>query len=228
MSRDGACGFAMVVRRARRGGGADLTADSRGGGRCRLNGGFPRRGCGGLSGCRDAFDLLLFSCLALRRSQYFRHQCSTGSSFRAFRCATRSPGGCRGLCRRADEGIRPYDLDGGFWCPRKVDGLPYPCKRQCFSASQEKRMPFRIPTKGDGFPHPRKMDALAHPCKRPMAFRILRIPVGADAYIGPLHRLPLTSRPAAAKRESEAMRQPPRQGRHHPPWDGSYRNRRRE
>ena len=37
------------------------------------------------SGCKDAFDQLLFYCLALRRSQYFRHQCSTGSSFRAFR-----------------------------------------------------------------------------------------------------------------------------------------------
>ena len=176
----------MVFRRARRGGGADLTADSRGGGRCRLNGGFPRRGCGGLSGCRDAFDLLLFSCLALRRSQYFRHQCSTGSSFRAFRCATRCFGGCRGLCRRADEGIRPYDLDGGFWCPRKVDGLPYPCKRQCFSASQEKRMPFRIPTKGDGFPHPRKNRCPSAFPQKAMAFRIpgkrmpLRIPANGQ------------------------------------------------
>ena len=36
------------------------------------------------SGCKNAFDQLLFYCLALRRSQYFRHQCSTGSSFRAF------------------------------------------------------------------------------------------------------------------------------------------------
>ena len=49
------------------------------------------------SGCKDAFDQLLFYCLALRRSQYFRHQCSTGSSFRAFRFATRYPGG-RGGC----------------------------------------------------------------------------------------------------------------------------------
>ena len=48
-----------------------------------------------------------------------------------------------------------------------------------------------------------------------------RIPVGADAHIGPLHQLPLTSRPAAAKREAETMRQPPRQVRHHPPRDGS-------
>ena len=74
-------------------------SDGRGGVRCRLNGGFPRRGCGGLSGCRDAFDLLLFSCLALRRSQYFRHQCSTGSSFRAFRFATRCPGERKELLR---------------------------------------------------------------------------------------------------------------------------------
>ena len=35
-----------------------------------------------------------------------------------------------------------------------------------------------------------------------MTFRILRIPVGADAHIGPRHQLPLTSRPAAAKREA--------------------------
>ena len=41
------------------------------------------------SGCKDAFDQLLFYCLALRRSQYFRHQCSTGSSFRAFRLPAR-------------------------------------------------------------------------------------------------------------------------------------------
>ena len=60
---------------------------------------------------------------------------------------------------------------------------------------------FRIPEKTDG-------------C-------IPRIPVGADALIGPLHRLPLTSRPAAAKREAETMRQPPRQPPHHPPRDGS-------
>ena len=40
-----------------------------------------------LPGCKDAFELLRFSCLALRRSGDFRHQCSTGSSFRAFRYA---------------------------------------------------------------------------------------------------------------------------------------------
>ena len=48
-----------------------------------------------LPGCKDAFELLLFSCLALRRSGDFRHQCSTGSSFRAFGFATHCPGGHR-------------------------------------------------------------------------------------------------------------------------------------
>ena len=82
--------------------------------------------------------MLLFYCLALRRSQYFRHQCSTGSSFRAFRftrkgyaasvsgraangcaAATRCPGGRGGLYQRADEGIRPY---GGL--PASCGDLP--------------------------------------------------------------------------------------------------------
>ena len=89
-----------------------------------------------------------------------------------------------------------------FRIPGKTNALPHSHKRRWLSASPEKQMPFRIPTKGDGFPHPRKTDDLPHPCKRPMAFRILRILVGADALIGPLHRLPLTSRPAAAKREA--------------------------
>ena len=53
-----------------------------------------------LPGCKDAFELLLFSCLALRRSGDFRHQCSTGSSFRAFGFATRCPGG-HGSCSLA-------------------------------------------------------------------------------------------------------------------------------
>ena len=34
--------------------------DGRGGVRYRLDGGFPRRGCGGWSGCKNAFDQLLF------------------------------------------------------------------------------------------------------------------------------------------------------------------------
>ena len=55
----------------------------------------PRRMVRKLPGCKDAFELLRFSCLALRRSGDFRHQCSTGSSFRAFGFATHCPGGHR-------------------------------------------------------------------------------------------------------------------------------------
>ena len=60
---------------------------------CEVDTAVPCRMVPTSSGCKDAFDLLLFYCLALRRSQYFRHQCSTGSSFRAFRFATRWLGG---------------------------------------------------------------------------------------------------------------------------------------
>ena len=62
------------------------TADGRGGVRCRLDSGFPRRGCVLGRGARTHL---------------------TGSSFRAFRFATRYPGGRRGLCFRADVHIRP-------------------------------------------------------------------------------------------------------------------------
>ena len=58
----------------------------RGGVRYRLDGGFPRRGCVLGRGARTHL---------------------TGSSFRAFRFATRYPGGRRGLCFRADVHIRP-------------------------------------------------------------------------------------------------------------------------
>ena len=60
--------------------------DGRGGVRYRLDGGFPRRGCGGQRVARTHL---------------------TSSSFRAFRFATRYPGGRRGLCFRADVHIRP-------------------------------------------------------------------------------------------------------------------------
>ena len=60
--------------------------DGRGGVRYRLDGGFPRRGCVLGRGARTHL---------------------TGSSFRAFRFATRYPGGRRGLCFRADVHIRP-------------------------------------------------------------------------------------------------------------------------
>ena len=60
--------------------------DGRGGVRYRLDGGFPRRGCVLGRGARTHL---------------------TSSSFRAFRFATRYPGGRRGLCFRADVHIRP-------------------------------------------------------------------------------------------------------------------------
>ncbi len=118
LTRDGTCGFAGTGRRARR----DAVQT------WRL---IPAAQMRRTSGRKNVFDPLLFYCLALRRSQYFRHQCSTGSSFRAFRftrkgyaasvsgraangcaVATRWPGGCGGLSRRADEDIGPYDPAG--------------------------------------------------------------------------------------------------------------------
>ena len=55
----------------------------------------------------------------------------------------------------------------------------------------------------------------------PLRYALPGALVGADALIGPLHQLPSTAKPAAAKREAETMRQPPRRGRHPPPRDGS-------
>ena len=46
------------------------------------------------------------------------------------------------------------------------------------------------------------------------------ISVGADAFIGPLHRLPRGTASRSEKR-SNSMRQPPRPPPHHPPRDGS-------
>ena len=66
---------------------------------CEVDTAVPWRMVPTSSGCKDAFDQLLFYCLALRRSQYFRHQCSTGSSFRAFRFATRCPDERKDLLR---------------------------------------------------------------------------------------------------------------------------------
>ena len=50
--------------------------------------GQPATKRGNVSWVRIELALLLFYCLGLRASQYFRHQCSTGSSFRC-----RSEGG---------------------------------------------------------------------------------------------------------------------------------------
>ena len=67
--------------------------NGRGGVRSTFGSGFPRRGCGGQRAARTYL---------------------TSSSFRAFRFATRSPGGRGGLCFRADEGIGPYDGVGAL------------------------------------------------------------------------------------------------------------------
>ena len=62
---EGACGFTMASRRARRSAAETWQL-------------IPAAKCRPKSGCKDAFDLPLFFCLALRRSQYLRHQCSAG------------------------------------------------------------------------------------------------------------------------------------------------------
>ena len=47
------------------------------------------------AGDENELALLLFYCLGLRASQYFRHQCSTGSSFRCRSVGVKSRiGGC--------------------------------------------------------------------------------------------------------------------------------------
>ena len=54
----------------------------RGPGFAETSSGQPATKRGQISGVRIELALLLFYCLGLRASQYFRHQCSTGSSFR--------------------------------------------------------------------------------------------------------------------------------------------------
>ena len=127
------------------------------------------------SGCKDVFDQLLFYCLALRRSQYFRHQCSTGSSFRAFRftrkgyaasvsgraangcaAAARSPGSRGSLYQRADEGVRPYNGGNGFRHPRRgrcpsSARCRSPINHRASGSEKRSRMYPRLPRAG-GFP----------------------------------------------------------------------------
>ena len=125
---------------------------------CEVDTAVPWRRVRRSTGCKDAFDQLLFYCLALRRSQYFRHQCSTGSSFRAFRftrkgyaasvsgraangcaAATRFPGGRGGLYRRADEGIRPYEITAGLPHTVGADALIGPLGRLSSTTDQRQR-----------------------------------------------------------------------------------------
>ena len=72
-----ACKVAVRGRRERVPACLRGSPDGRGGVRYRLERGFPRRGCKGQRGARTHL---------------------TSSSFRAFRFATRCPGGCRGRC----------------------------------------------------------------------------------------------------------------------------------
>ena len=53
----------------------------------------------------------------------------TSFSFRAFRFATRSPGGRGSLYRRADEGIRPYGRTMAFRVPVGADALIGPLQK---------------------------------------------------------------------------------------------------
>ena len=53
----------------------------------------------------------------------------TSFSFRAFRFATRFPGGRGGLYRRADEGIRPYEITAGLPNLVGADALIGPLRR---------------------------------------------------------------------------------------------------
>ena len=110
--------------------------DGRGGVRYRLDGGFPRRGCVLGRGARTHL---------------------TSFSFRAFRFATRCPGGCRGRCphrpgrmhrftgifgefaasQRADVGIGPYNQ--ASMCIRIRRGFLR--KRAAFSGRTESSAP---------------------------------------------------------------------------------------
>ena len=53
----------------------------------------------------------------------------TSFSFRAFRFATRSPGGRGGLYQRADEGVRPYNGAMDFGIPVGADALIGPLQK---------------------------------------------------------------------------------------------------
>ena len=82
--------------------------DGRGGVRYRLDGGFPRRGYGQKSGCKNAFDQLLFPRVPLRYAL---------------------PGRSWGLYRRADVGVRPYGRTMAFRVPVGADALIGPLQK---------------------------------------------------------------------------------------------------
>ena len=115
-------------------------SDGRGGVRYRLDGRFPRRGC---------------------RQQRAARTHLTSFSFRAFRFATRYPGGRGGLYQRADVGIRPYGRTMAFRVPVGADALIGPLHQlPCGTASGSeklRRVYPRLPRaqshpKGNAFP----------------------------------------------------------------------------
>ncbi len=63
----------------------------------------------------------------------------TSSSFRAFRFATRSPGGRGGLYQRADEGVRPYNGAMAFGIPVGADSLIGPLQKPHQPPGQRQR-----------------------------------------------------------------------------------------
>ena len=63
----------------------------------------------------------------------------TSFSFRAFRFATRSPGGRGSLYRRADEGIRPYGRTMAFRVPVGADALIGPLQKPHQPPGQRQR-----------------------------------------------------------------------------------------
>ena len=71
-------------------------SDGRGGVRYRLDSGFPRRGCGGWPGCKDASDQLLFPRVPLARKGYAASV--SGKAANGCAVATRSLSGRRSCC----------------------------------------------------------------------------------------------------------------------------------
>ena len=87
----------------------------------------------------------------------------TSSSFRAFRFATRCPGDRGGLYRRADEGIRPYEITDGLPRPVGADALIGPLHqlpRGTASGSENRRSGYPRFPRARGLPKDRAFPSL--------------------------------------------------------------------
>ena len=96
---------------------------------------IPAAKCRPKSGCKDAFDLPLFFCLALRRSQYLRHQCSAG-----FPPSARSA--CPHRARRNRKAAQPSTDVQSLRAPLAVvgaDALIGPLRRLSSTTGQRQR-----------------------------------------------------------------------------------------